>query len=91
MVRAHIGVRTAGTDVCISIVSRTTFCDLSPGTEVIVDETVLQPGQLSDGGVKNLTALGNVVQWQKVQYDFQYHTSEFECNLVSTVSHTIGV
>lgn len=60
---------------------------LHTGTHVLVDETSLSPGQLSETGVKNLTALGNVTQWQKVHYDFHYHTSEFSCNLVST-SHT---
>ena len=53
------------------------------GTHLLVDETALTPGQLTEVGVKNLTALGNLIQWQKVTYDFQYHTSEFECNLVS--------
>ena len=28
-------------------------------------------------GVKNVTALGNVIQWQKVTYDFEYHTQDF--------------
>ncbi len=50
----------------------------------------MEPGQLGEGGVRNLTALGNVVQWQKVHYDFQYHTAEFDCNLVGN-SVPIGV
>lgn len=33
-------------------------------------------------GVKNLTALSNVVRWQKVDYDFNYHQTEFFCDLV---------
>ena len=32
-------------------------------------------------GVKNITALGNVVQWQKVDYDFQFHKQEFKCDI----------
>lgn len=56
------------------------------GTHLVVDETVLTPGQLNEQGVKNLTALGNLIQWQKLHYDFQYHTSEFECNVVSVWS-----
>lgn len=54
---------------------------LSAGTEVLVDETVLTAGQLTSVGVANLTALGNVIQWQKLGYDFQFHTTEFECDL----------
>ncbi len=52
------------------------------GTHLVVDETALTPGQLSEVGVQNLTALGNLIQWQKVSYDFQYHTAEFETNVV---------
>lgn len=47
-----------------------------------MDETVLTTGQLTQVGVANLTALGNVIQWQRLSYDFQFHTTEFECNLV---------
>ena len=32
-------------------------------------------------GVKNVTALGNVIQWQKVTYDFNYHTQDFTTDL----------
>ncbi len=54
------------------------------GTHLLADETALSSGQLTEVGVSNLTALGNVIQWQKVTYDFQYHTTEFDCNLVSS-------
>ena len=58
---------------------------LQTGTHLIVNEMAMGPGQLGERGVANLTALGCVVQWQKVKYDFKYHTQEFECNLVSDV------
>ena len=32
-------------------------------------------------GVQNVTALGNVIQWQKVTYDFNYHTQDFTTDL----------
>ena len=32
-------------------------------------------------GVKNLTALGNVVRWQKVEYDFDFHKQDFETDV----------
>lgn len=56
---------------------------VSHGTHLLVDETVMKPGQLNERGLANLTALGNVIQWQRVKYDFKYHTSDFECSLVS--------
>lgn len=56
---------------------------LVSGTHLLLDETALEPGQLSEVGVRNLAALGHVIQRQTVTYDFQYHTTEFECDLVS--------
>ncbi|XP_071985601.1 mini-chromosome maintenance complex-binding protein [Engystomops pustulosus] len=50
-------------------------------TLLLVDETVLEQGQLDTAGVRNLTALGNVITWQKVDYDFSYHQMEFPCNV----------
>ncbi|KAM4032024.1 mini-chromosome maintenance complex-binding protein isoform 2-T2 [Anomaloglossus baeobatrachus] len=50
-------------------------------TLLLVDETVLEQGQLSTTGVHNLTALGNLITWQKVDYDFSYHQMEFPCNI----------
>lgn len=32
-------------------------------------------------GVRNVTALGNLISWQKVDYDFSYHQMEFPCNI----------
>jgi hypothetical protein len=55
---------------------------LSDGTHLILDETAMLPGQLQDQGVRNVKALSDVIEWQKVQYDFKYHTSEFLCNIV---------
>ena len=32
-------------------------------------------------GVHNVTALSNLITWQKVDYDFSYHQMEFPCNI----------
>ena len=32
-------------------------------------------------GVMNLAALGNLISWQKVDYDFNYHKAEFHTNI----------
>ncbi|OWF40339.1 Mini-chromosome maintenance complex-binding protein [Mizuhopecten yessoensis] len=50
---------------------------LGADTSLVLDETVLQAGQLDANGVKNMTALGNLINWQKVEYDFSYHRQEF--------------
>lgn len=60
-----------------------------PGSHVLVDETALSAGQLNQDGVKNLTALGNVIQWQKLNYDFLFHTTEFHTDLVCTTVQSI--
>ena len=31
--------------------------------------------------MRNITALGNVISWQKVDYDFNYHQMEFPSNI----------
>lgn len=36
-------------------------------------------------GVYNLAALGNVVMWQRMDYDFEYHTQSFFTDLVVLV------
>ncbi|KAG7279832.1 hypothetical protein CRUP_013742 [Coryphaenoides rupestris] len=54
---------------------------LASNTSLYLDETQLQQGQLDPTGVRNITALGNVISWQKVDYDFNYHQMEFPCNL----------
>ena len=36
-------------------------------------------------GVTNMTAIGNVISWQKVDYDFNFHQQEFTTNIVALV------
>ncbi|MCL4136287.1 UNVERIFIED_CONTAM: hypothetical protein GTU68_039217 [Idotea baltica] len=48
---------------------------------LVVDETQLTAGQLDSKGVRNLTALGTLINWQKVDYDFQYHSLEQHTNI----------
>nr|XP_033796550.1 mini-chromosome maintenance complex-binding protein isoform X2 [Geotrypetes seraphini] len=54
---------------------------LASNTLLLIDETVLEQGQLDTTGVHNVTALGNLITWQKVDYDFHYHQMEFPCNI----------
>lgn len=46
-------------------------------THLVLDETAMSDGRLSPDGLKNLTALGNLINWQKVEYDFVYNQIEF--------------
>lgn len=54
---------------------------LASNTSLFLDETQLEQGQLDTTGVRNVTALGNLISWQKVDYDFNYHQMEFPCNI----------
>uniref|UniRef100_A0A3P8VN94 Mini-chromosome maintenance complex-binding protein n=1 Tax=Cynoglossus semilaevis TaxID=244447 RepID=A0A3P8VN94_CYNSE len=54
---------------------------LAKNTSLFLDETKLEQGQLDTTGVRNVTALGNLISWQKVDYDFSYHQMEFPCNI----------
>ena len=47
----------------------------------MLDETVLSPGQLNEKGVRNLTILGTLIQWQKLDYDFKWTAQEFPTDL----------
>ncbi|KAL4232389.1 hypothetical protein ACF0H5_009957 [Mactra antiquata] len=58
---------------------------LGSQTNFIIDEVALQPGQLDVNGVKNIQALGNVISWQKVQYDFDFHHQDFLCNISALI------
>ncbi|KAM3834292.1 mini-chromosome maintenance complex-binding protein isoform 2-T2 [Vipera latastei] len=54
---------------------------LANSTSFVIDETLLQQGQLDTKGVHNVKALGHLITWQKVDYDFSYHQMEFPCNI----------
>jgi len=50
---------------------------LGQGTFIIIDETKLSEGELSDLGIIKLKQINEILAWQKLQYDFHYHTVEF--------------
>lgn len=43
------------------------------GTELILDETALETGTLTQVGLTNLNSLKEVIQAQRVEYDFQFY------------------
>jgi len=54
---------------------------LGPSTHLWLDETVMTDGQLTAPGLKNLTALGNLITWQKLEYDFKFQAMEYETDI----------
>ena len=60
---------------------RSGLLQLPKGIQIILDETVLEPGQLKPNGIENLKCLGNLITWQKLAYDFGFsYNIEFECD-----------
>ncbi|KEH35552.1 putative mini-chromosome maintenance complex-binding protein [Medicago truncatula] len=49
---------------------------LAEGSHLIVDETQLKAGTLNSVGVENARLLKNVMELQKVEYDFKYYKME---------------
>ena len=46
---------------------------LPAGTVVLLDETAMTAGQLTETGLKNLGAIQTMMQFQKLPYDFQFY------------------
>lgn len=61
---------------------------IAAGTQLVVDETVLQSGQLNEIGLRNLAALQGIMQQQKVAYDFQFFTMDQPTDAPVTVLST---
>ena len=59
----------------------TGLLQLPPAMHLTVDETVMTNGQLGPAGIRNLTALGNLITWQKVDYDFKFQSVEFNTDV----------
>jgi len=54
---------------------------LAKGTHLIIDETAMTDGQLTAQGLANLTALGNVITWQRAEYDFKFQKLEYDTDI----------
>ncbi|CAI5458173.1 unnamed protein product [Closterium sp. Yama58-4] len=61
---------------------------LPAGTHLTIDETALKPGRVTALGSQNLRALKELLEWQKVDYDFQYYKMEMQSDIpVLILSH----
>ncbi|XP_014608335.1 PREDICTED: mini-chromosome maintenance complex-binding protein [Polistes canadensis] len=54
---------------------------LSAHTHLVIDETGLTSGQVSQAGKQNYDAITNLVTFQKVPYDFKYYTMEYDTDI----------
>ncbi|KRT82765.1 hypothetical protein AMK59_3144, partial [Oryctes borbonicus] len=54
---------------------------LSEGTHLVLDEIKLSSGKLDESGVKALSAIKSIIKGQKMAYDFNYYTMEFDCDI----------
>ncbi|XP_011049516.1 PREDICTED: mini-chromosome maintenance complex-binding protein isoform X2 [Acromyrmex echinatior] len=54
---------------------------LSDNTHLILDETGLNPGTLTATGRENYQALSDLLMFQKLKYDFQFYTIEYETDI----------
>ncbi|RHZ53019.1 hypothetical protein Glove_452g41 [Diversispora epigaea] len=54
---------------------------VSKGTWFLIDETVMKEGKLNDTGVRNLQALNNLIDNQRLLYTFPFYDFEFETDI----------
>lgn len=54
-------------------------------TLLMLDETVMESGQLTAPGLRNLEQIGNILRNQKCKYDFQFHNIELDTNINALV------
>jgi hypothetical protein len=54
---------------------------LAEGTHLTLDETALEAGTLNATGIQNLASLKHLLEWQKVEYDFQFYKMEMPADL----------
>ncbi|KAG8390164.1 hypothetical protein BUALT_Bualt01G0055000 [Buddleja alternifolia] len=57
------------------------FLQLAEGSHLTIDETPLQAGTLNSNGVENARVLKNLMQSQKVEYDFTYYKMEMAADV----------
>lgn len=54
---------------------------LPDGMCLLLNETALTEGQLTAQGTQNLEALGNIIRWQRLTYDFKFHSVQIDTDL----------
>ena len=65
---------------------------LPNNAHLIIDETSLNAGELKTKGLMNVNALNDIIKWQKMNYDFGFHSHEFNTNIrVLVLSQTKSI
>jgi hypothetical protein len=54
---------------------------LANGTHLVLNETALHQGHLNRTGIANIKALADLINWQKVEYDYQWHPIPIPCDI----------
>ncbi|XP_012269288.3 mini-chromosome maintenance complex-binding protein [Athalia rosae] len=54
---------------------------LTDNTQLVLDETKLTSGQVSQNGRKNYDTFSTLINQQKVTYDFKYYTLDFQTDI----------
>ncbi|XP_039002478.1 mini-chromosome maintenance complex-binding protein-like [Hibiscus syriacus] len=54
---------------------------LPEGSHLMVDETQLKSGSLNSIGIENVKLLKNLIEFQKVEYDFQFYKMEMAADV----------
>jgi hypothetical protein len=48
---------------------------------LILDETSLQPGNLKEMGIKNLSIINEMINWQSIEYDHLFYTQKINSDI----------
>ncbi|KAF5959729.1 hypothetical protein HYC85_000938 [Camellia sinensis] len=62
-------------------ITKQTVLQLAKGSHMMIDETHLQAGTLNSVGVENARLIKNLMELQKVEYDFKYYKMEMEADV----------
>lgn len=54
---------------------------LAPHTQLVLDETRLQPGKLTQNGTEAIATIARLILEQKLQANFQYYNIEYNMNV----------
>jgi len=61
---------------------------LAPGTQMLLDETVMESGTLNEVGLRNLSAVQSITKAQSVEYDFEYFSLDQPTDVPVTILST---
>ena len=60
---------------------QTGLLQLPTNFSLVLDETSLQPGNLKEMGIKNLSILKELINWQSIEYDHVFYTQKINSDI----------